>query len=540
MNPDTVSLIQRPYQEIVDDVLTAIVGGVVREPIIYDLKETHFPLSQKASNVRSITGTHTPPGTEAPVHTSFQKGVDFAFTAADNSIVWQMGGMAPDDETTFYVDYFLTTSRSPISDINVGSVTRTLAEAFSREAATVYQQINQAYLSAFVDTAKGQSLDLVVSILGVSRKTKNYATGLVTFFRDPAVEGNITIPAEILLSTTDGSKTFVTSEFRTLQRGQVRVDVPIRATDASAGQVGVVLAGAITSLAQPIAGIARISNIDPTVLGSDDETDDQLRLRAKAALQGLGKATLAALEQVIFAERAKLDEVWDPNSPPDKRSAPGSVLLLVKAEPARFPSLQGGIDETRAAGVQVTLVARYVFFKPRVVARIAANEIPADDAGKLKLIGQIVGAMQSYIDGLSAGQPAKGPDLQQNMLKNVKELGNDPKNIRFVDVMTWRADIGRPGPDATVDALLRAIADTPAGNAAALRTALTNVLTNAPITLPDSNRIPDRSLIQGLTAAPPTDAEIEAGEFQISASVGGDQWWIVLDVEPADITLAER
>jgi hypothetical protein len=43
-----------------------------------------------------------------------------------------------------------------------GSVTRTLAEAFSRELAEVYEQLGEVYESAFVDTATGKSLQVLV------------------------------------------------------------------------------------------------------------------------------------------------------------------------------------------------------------------------------------------------------------------------------------------------------------------------------------------------------------------------------------------
>jgi hypothetical protein len=46
VNADTVNLIERPYQEIVDDLLTAIVGGVVNEPIIFDVKFDLYPLAR--------------------------------------------------------------------------------------------------------------------------------------------------------------------------------------------------------------------------------------------------------------------------------------------------------------------------------------------------------------------------------------------------------------------------------------------------------------------------------------------------------------
>ena len=57
MNPETITLITRPYQEIVDDILTAITGGVTNEPIIFDVKSDLYPLSKPAQDIRGITGT---------------------------------------------------------------------------------------------------------------------------------------------------------------------------------------------------------------------------------------------------------------------------------------------------------------------------------------------------------------------------------------------------------------------------------------------------------------------------------------------------
>ena len=538
MNGQTITLIDRPYSEIVDDILTAIVGGVVNEPIFFDVKEDLYPLSQPARDVRSVKGTvsRTVNGRLTPGHQTFQAGVDYLFSAGDNAIAWQAGGQRPDDETVFYVDYFRVDTLSPLSDINIGSVTRTITEAIGREIATVYQQINQAYLAGFVDSATGQSLDLVVSILGVVRKTKEYATGLVTFFRDPAAgDGNITIPEGTLLSTGKGDATFVTAEMRTLQRGQVRIDVPVRAGEASKGPSGVVPPGSITTLAQAITGISRVTNFDATVLGAGDESDDDLRARAKAVLQSVGKATLAALARAVFEERAKLDEVWDPNSAPAKRSDPGTVVLLVETEPERLVSLRSAIQETRAAGVLATVVARYVFFKPRLTVKIAKGLTPD---GKVKVVNEIIDAVQQYVDGLSAGTPAKAQDLLAAIAKSVKEVG-DAKNLQVADAVTWRSDVARPGAEPLVDALLDAIAAARAGDVNALRAALTAVLTEEAPTAPTERRIPDRSLVQGASGGRATDAEITAGQFQVVSVIGGENWSIALDVEPADIALAE-
>ncbi len=531
MNEQTHSLIERPYQELVDDLLTALVGGVVNEPVVFDLKADLYPLAEPAAELRGITGTVE--GTEEERH-SFLQGVDFELH--DGAVVWLQGGEKPRDESTFHVDYLRRTSRSPLTDVHVGSVTRTLAEAIGREIATVYRQINLAYLAAFLDTAAGKSLDLVVSILGVRRKRAEHAEGMVSFFRDPNAGGNVNIPEATRLFTAKGEVRFESTEPRTLQRGQARIDVPVRAGEGFAGEAGLVAAGAITRMAQPVAGIARVSNVEVTLRAAGDETDDELRLRAKAALRSLGKATLAALDRVIREGRGTPIEIWDPSSPAN-RTEPGTVSMLVEAEPERFPGLRAAVEQTRAAGVVATLVARYVFFKPRLVAGIAAR-IAA--AGKDKIKRQVVAAVQGYVDGLSSGDRALGAEMLDAVKRQVKDL-SEP---RFTSVLTWRSDVGGgSSTEALVETLADAAAAVPGSDEAALRVALGGALAKAGPAAPTGRRLPDLSLVQSLAeataGAPASVEEIASGEFQVAARIGGESWWVYLDLEPADVTLEE-
>jgi hypothetical protein len=521
MNEDTKTLIQRPYAEIVGDLLTAIVGGVVNEPHFFDVKEDLYRLEATAVGVREITGTRVEEvdGQLEPVHYVFQQEVDYVFdpNPSRNAVIWVDGGKRPEDETVFYVDYYRPDDgRWPLTDVNVGSVTRTLSEAIAREIATVYEQVNQAYRSGFVDTATGEALDLVVSILDVHRLGKEYARGDVTFFRDLAVpDGSVTIPPGTLVTTTKGEASFVTTELRTLQRGQVQISIPIQASGASAGEAGLVKAGAITKLAQPITGIARVTNQDDTVLAADRETDDALRARAKMALRAASKATILALIRAVVEAQGKVLEVWDPNGPPAKRTAPGTVTLLIDAPAKRLPALRTAVEEVRAAGVQATLVGRYVFMKPRLRVKLSGE---LTGPGKEKVIRQIIGAMQGYVDGLEAGEPAKGEELLK-AVKQVKEV----KDPAFADVMTWKSDLGQPGAETLVSALLDAIAAAPPGDVAALQSGLTHVVTETGSPIPSGSRIADRSLVTG---------QIETGKFEVTP---GEGWSIVLDAEPADI-----
>jgi hypothetical protein len=526
VNEETVTLIERPYQEVVDDILTAIVGGVVNEPMIFDLRTDFYPLAEPALDVRAITGTVN------DKHYAFLKEIDFEFRRDDNAVIWITDGIKPDDNTRFHVDYFRPDSRSPLNDINVGSVTRTLSEAIGREITAVYQQINQAYLSGFIDTAEGKSLDLVVAILGITRKTKDYAIGQATFFRNPASSGNITIPERTLLATEKGDVVFETRQPRTLQRGQVRIDVPIRAGEAFKGKDGEVAAGAISQQAQPIEGINRVTNFDPTILSAEDESDEELRIRAKAIVRALGKGTLAALARVIFEERAKLVEVWDPNSPPTKEATPGTVTLLVESEPERFQSLRDRIHETRAAGVRATVVARYIYFTPRVEVQIGPG---LTARGKTQVTEQVIGAIQGYIDGLSSGDVAVGKDLLSQI-----EGVEDVSGAVIKEATTWQSDIGQPGAAAMVEALLQAVRATPAEDEAALRQALSAAVSETQLLPPTGRRILAPELLQGPDGQTATPEEIEAGEFTVVAEIEAEKWWVYLDMEPADILLTEE
>jgi hypothetical protein len=447
MNTETLDLLERPFGEIVDDLLTAVVGGVVNEPLIFDERTLRYPLAEPATAIRGVTGTFQ------KAHVQFQLAVDFEFSQGDNALIWRDEGRRPDDESIFYVDYFRRFSDSPLSDLNVGSVTRTLNEAIAREVAFVYQQIKAVYFSAFIDTAAGKSLDLVVSILGVTRKTKVFAEGLVTFFRDPSAgDGNIAVPEGTGLVTAKGEATFITTQLRNLQRGQARIDVPIRATDASRGPAGVVAAGLINTLVVPITGISRITNFDPTVLGEKDETDEELRARAKATVRSLGKATLSALKRVIAEQRATLVDVFEPNIA-GKTSPVGTVTLFVNVKPARLPSLRNELEDTRAAGVLTALVTRYVFVKPRIELTLSGG-LPA--AGTLKVLDLIVAALGDYFDLLEPGAPAKGSE----MLEAIKGV-EDVTGARIKDVIVRRVNLQNL-PQVTVEPardLLRSDAD---------------------------------------------------------------------------------
>lgn len=490
------NLIDRPYTEIADDLLVSLVGGVVNEQQRYDVREPAYPLAEPARDVRGVTGTRRNAQGELE-HYTFVPEVDWSFNRAQNALVWLANGDRPDPEAPlFYVDYFRRdVSGSPLTDINVGSVTRTLAEAISRELAVTYSQVNLAYQSGFIDLARGRALDFVVAILGITRKDGDFAQGLVSFFRTGSSTGNITIPQGTKLTTADNVIYETTAE-RTLQRGQTRIDVPVRAAEGFKGPAGRADARAISTLIFPIEGIERVVNFDPLVLGGADESDEDLRRRAKAALRGLGQCTLDALQLAAFEGGADNVEIADPMYPPDppgltKRTVPGRVQMIVEVEPARYANVVSAVFARRAAGISVAIVARYIFIRPRLRLTLR-RELTA--AGHLQLKQDVIKALSDFAAGLGSATPLAGSDLLA-ALATVPDLVAEQSVI--ADLLVWRA---------VVDDSSRA-----------------------------GQREAARELIVGSDGTTPaSDEQIESGQFTVQVAA---QYWPVIELEPADIQL---
>jgi uncharacterized phage protein gp47/JayE len=171
---------KKNYRQIASDILTQICGGEHTETHYFRKNKNLYNLSN--APISEIIGVQ---GLMKGEKHSFSKKLDYRLTA--DAIEWLVDGTQPDDDTIFSTQYSFTRP-SGISDVNVGSVVRTIVEAVSREIEFLYLQTEQAYLAGFIDTASGQALDLVVALLGVKRKPPQPSSGTVTFGRNTEPE----------------------------------------------------------------------------------------------------------------------------------------------------------------------------------------------------------------------------------------------------------------------------------------------------------------------------------------------------------------
>ena len=390
----------RTYVDIVRDLLTTLTGGTVAE-------EHHVPLS----GVELIPLYQQPVRRVSHLVGSIELGgeqVDYQFTERDFELVgtesnpneyaairFRDGAHLPAPGSTLVVNYYPSRCRpTPLTDINVGSVTRTLLETVAREMATQYQQLQRVYDSAFIETATGSALDRVVALVDVTRLRQRHPVGQVRFYRRPGSPGTITIP--IHTAVTDGQRgRYLTSQEGSLLPNQSSLDVWVHGelptTDLADKDQLVVLERAI-------AGVDGVTNPDPTWRATDDETDTQLAARARRAIHAPGKGTMDAirfgLESLDFVGGVKLTERPD--------GVPGTLradIALTENNAHNRMLVTQRLDDLRPAGIQVTWnAATPVDIGLILDLTLAGGPQPTSVVEEIK--DGIVQVLRDYIDAL--------------------------------------------------------------------------------------------------------------------------------------------
>ncbi|HYQ46038.1 MAG TPA: baseplate J/gp47 family protein [Polyangiaceae bacterium] len=386
-----MTFVDRTYPDIVRDVLTNLTQGVTREVHRVSYNALGRPLQvpdvvllrrpvRRVSLVQGVIDGRA--AGDPPVPYTFTLN-DYELVGDDaapkelSRIRFLPFGRKPAPESEVVVNYYpRTTEPTPLTDLNVGSVTRTVVEALSRELALLYAQLNLVYDSAFLDSASDSSLERVVALLGYQRFRAGRAIGTVTFARRPGSVGSITIPAGTPITDSSDKIRYETTEARSLLAGESSAQVAVRASTAN---TPVVDSGALTVIQRSIAGLDRVINERPTTRATDDETDEQLRARARDALRASNKGTLQAIEfgllQLPDVRSVKIVEM--PNG------VPGELALTIDltqplANGALPRAVLERIEELRPAGIRIiNSSATSVALQANVHLTLAGSSQPA-------------------------------------------------------------------------------------------------------------------------------------------------------------------
>lgn len=191
---------KKKYIEIVDDILQHITSGQTSEKHLFSNSNRIYKLESLPENKLVVGEIGIRGFLNGNSHT-FSYDKDYKIRDS-NSIEWNISDNnsrdinRPDENSIFEVSYIFNNS-SGLTDVNTGSVLRTIVEGISKEIASLYDEMESVYKDGFIETSSGSSLDHVVSILGIKRKSPTRAYGYVTFFKNS--EPDTVTNTEILL-----------------------------------------------------------------------------------------------------------------------------------------------------------------------------------------------------------------------------------------------------------------------------------------------------------------------------------------------------
>jgi uncharacterized phage protein gp47/JayE len=403
-----MSFRRRDYLEVLDGLLTALVGGVSAESHAFpppgDAEPPRHQL--EAPPARALVSVF---GARNGASVRFRAGNDVALTPDGRALVWAEGGDRPDPGTMILVNYLREGAQPTLSDIEVGSVARTLTEAVAMESARLYAQMQAVYDAGFIDTATGRSLERVVALLGIERVGAGRPVATLRFRRARGAPGAITIPAGTRVIDAGVSVEYETLETVTMDPAQDRVTVEARDLEPANSPAP---ADMLTVLTVPITGIAGVTNPAAATRAAAAEADAALRQRARGFLHASERATLGALENVL----AKLGLKGEIGEPEDR---PGVVVVTPVAgtlSAEQTEQLRAALYDARPAGVRVelagamaparvhldlALVTRETLSQPsRRAAHAAVRKAVADFFDDLRIgddarINRLVGAVMA-------------------------------------------------------------------------------------------------------------------------------------------------
>lgn len=421
-----MSYVPRNYDEIVRDMLTTLTGGTVREIVTAPAGDATVTLEKLQNRpVRRVSHLEGKISVGVGANT---REVPYKFTLADfelistsgdenakDSIRFRDGGRRPIPGSKLTVNYYpLQTDPTPLTDLNVGSVIRTLTETIAREMAMAYLQLEHIYNSAYVGTAEGSALEKVVALVGVQRLPTGFPVVKLRFTRRADTGTQVTIPANFAVTDATGAR-YLTLEALTLEPGEATREVSARGETPG---TKLVQAGELTRMEVRLAGIAEVTNSQDARTLNAPETDEGLRRRAVVSLHGVVRGTLDALRFGLLS----IDGVKNVNIIEAPNGVPGEIRVEV-AYPAADPEIERAIRETiediRPAGIRVVWnQASSKRITVRVALVLAGTGVSGSDFATLK--SSVEARLQPYLADLPPGGKARRAQMLKLVLDDAR------------------------------------------------------------------------------------------------------------------------
>lgn len=178
-------------------------------------------------------------------------------------------------------------------DLSANSALGQIVGIFAERLAELWELAQANYVSAFPDGAANAQLDEISSITGTARKPATKTKVLVLCSGTPATA----IAAGKQVSVTGVGTKFQATVGGVIGGGGT-VTLEFEAVDT--GPL-LAVAGSLTTIETPVSGWSAAGNVaDQFILGTDIETDPELRLRRELSLRALGGGSNDAIRSGVF------------------------------------------------------------------------------------------------------------------------------------------------------------------------------------------------------------------------------------------------
>lgn len=169
-----------------------------------------------------------------------------------------------------------------------GDERRIFGDALVAVFVSLFSTMNDAAQQKMLRYARGDVLDALGERVGVERIPATTATTTLRFSVDEAFTSNIVIPQGTRV-TGDSRRYFATVAAAVLPAGETQIDVAAESTGAGTSYNDISV-GVLNTIVDPIAYIDAVENITITSGGADEEDDESLRTRIRAAPSKLSTA----------------------------------------------------------------------------------------------------------------------------------------------------------------------------------------------------------------------------------------------------------
>lgn len=189
-----------------------------------------------------------------------------------------------------------------LSNVNSGSVLRSLIEVFAENEDTLNYYIEFVYRCMDIDNCTGEELDKAVKILGLIREPAKAAIGEITLSTgDNPAEYDIEIPYNFIVSTRpdrngDTVEFYISDADKVLKAGETSINVAVTCTQSGLVYIP---AGSISVLSSSLQGIHSVVNQSAIDGGRDKENDEDFRNRIHNVREDFGKCTDSALRSAV-------------------------------------------------------------------------------------------------------------------------------------------------------------------------------------------------------------------------------------------------